>query len=793
MQFIKKFEDIGVDDIGLVGGKNESLGRMIQDLADAGIAIPTGFAITSKAYWYYLEQNKLRNEIEQLMRSITDIDDIPLVQSVGMRVRTLLTNGTIPDDMASEIIEAYGELANKYKQDNCSVAVRSSATAEDLPTASFAGQQETFLNVVGNAELLDACKKCIASLFTHRAIVYRVEKGFGHFDVALSIGVQKMVRSDLASSGVAFSVDTETGFADAIIINSSYGLGEAIVQGMVIPDEFVVHKKTLEKGFAPIIRKELGNKQSKIIYSQDQQKMVATVPTTEYEKNHFSITNDQVLALAKKVMIIERYYSEKQGRWIPLDIEWAQDGHDGDLYIVQARPETIHSSKNNFACAQFSLTVDPGNPILTGHSIGQQIVAGRVRVIAHAQDIDEFCDGDIVVTDMTDPDWVPIMKRSSGIITNRGGRTCHAAIVSRELGIPALVGTQCATEKLHTGQEVTIDCSRGSQGFVYAGILASKKTEVISATLPKSPVKLLVNIADPHAAFTIAQLPVEGVGLARIEFIISNVIKIHPMAVAHSDQIPDDLVRERIAKITGAYDTVQQFFIDTLAQNIGMIAAAFYPKKVIVRLSDFKTNEYRNLIGGVFFEPVEENPMIGFRGACRYYHDRYKDAFALECAALKKAREIMGFTNIALMVPFVRTVDEAVRVLAELAMNGLKRGEKGLEIIMMCEIPSNVILIDEFCALFDGISIGSNDLTQLALGIDRDSAIMADMFNEQDPAVKKLLALAVAGARRNNVSSGICGQAPSDYPDLAEFLIKLGIDSVSLNPDSVIPFLMRYK
>ncbi len=793
MKFIKAFEELTIQDVPIVGGKNASLGQMIRELGKQGIKIPTGFAVTAEAYWYYIDSNKLRNAMQKVMARLKDYQEIDVLQSVGKEIRTMIVDAVMPDDLATEIKQAYHNLCKKYDQDNCDVAVRSSATAEDLPTASFAGQQETYLNVRGDEQLIEACKKCIASLFTDRAIVYRMEQGFDHFKVALSVGVQKMIRSDLASSGVAFSLDTETGFKDVVMIDSAYGLGESIVQGIVTPDEFLVYKPMLAEGFAPIIKKKLGDKKSKIVYSDHDGELVKTVPVPEKEQLQFSLTDEEILELARAVVIIENHYSELRNAWSPMDVEWAKDGVDGQLYIIQARPETVHASKKHSnVLKRFILKKSGQKPLVIGLSVGKQIAHGVVRVIKSADQIDQVQKGDVIVTSMTDPDWVPAMKRAAGIITERGGRTCHAAIVSRELGIPAIVGALGAMKKLKTGQEVTIDCNHSSNGFVYDGKIPFEVEEIELKTIPKLPIDLMVNIAVPDSAFRTSELPVQGVGLARLEFIITNAIQVHPMALLQPEKVADKKIIEKINQLTAAYPSKKDFFIDSLAQGIAMIGAAFHPRPVIVRLSDFKTNEYRNLIGGPFFEPEEENPMIGFRGASRYYNKLYKDAFVLECAALKKVREVMGLKNVQVMVPFVRTIHEATEVIKIMKHHGLEQNKDGLSIIMMCEIPSNVILIDEFLKHFAGISIGSNDLTQLTLGVDRDSELLAEAFNEKDPAVYKMFSLAIEGAKRNKKYSGICGQAPSDYPEVADFLIKEGIQSISLNPDSVIPFLMRY-
>lgn len=796
MKFIKLFNDISLADISLVGGKNASLGQMITSLSDKGIQVPNGFAITVPAYWHYLESNSLVNRLEALIAHLTDYTDIQLVNEVSKQIRDLIESGTMPEDISMEIAQAYYQLCLRYNQENLAIAVRSSATAEDLPHASFAGQQESFLNVQGIENLLEACKRCFSSLFTSRAIMYRYEKKFDHFKVALSIGIQKMVRSDLASSGVAFSCDTETGFKDAVVMNASYGLGEALVQGMVTPDEIIVHKPTLLKGFTSIIKKKLGSKKIKIIYDAHHNHTTQSVAVDLDQQNSFCLSDEDSLELARYVIIIENFYSELKGHACPMDIEWAKDGIDQQLYIIQARPETIHGLSPQAACLidyQLKKSSVNTSPVLVGQSIGQHIVSGAVRIITTAADITQVQKGDIIVTNMTDPDWVPAMKKAAGIITQQGGRTCHAAIVSRELNIPALVGVAHALTVLKNEKEITLDCSQGAMGYVYEDKIPFTITKTLLEHIPQAPINIMLNLADPDRAFALSHLPVDGIGLARIEFIITNSIKIHPMALLHPEKITDIKTQQEIAAITYAYEDKKQFFIDSLAQGISMIAAAFYPKPIIVRFSDFKTNEYRNLIGGSYFEPHEENPMIGFRGALRYYSDQYKDGFALECAAVKKAREIMGFSSIKVMIPFVRTVMEAQKVIAQMALNGLVRHEKGLEVIMMCEIPANVILIDEFLEHFDGISIGSNDLTQLTLGVDRDSASLANSFDERNPAMQKMFQLAIAGAQRHKKYSGICGQAPSDYPELADYLISLGIQSISLNPDSVIPFLMRYK
>lgn len=796
MKYIKFFEDISIADVAIVGGKNASLGEMITQLTSQGIEVPTGFAITADAYWYYLQTNNFVEKMQTLMAELPDVYDVKKLHITGSKIRKLIISGTMPDDLKKEIIDAYSQLSERYGTKRIDVAVRSSATAEDLPTASFAGQQDTFLNVSGVQELIDACKKSMASLFNDRAIVYRVEQGFDHFKVALSVGVQKMIRSDKAVSGVAFSLDTETGFADVVMIEASYGLGESIVQGLVTPDEYMVHKPTLMQGYKPIIKKLCGDKKTKIVYAKnnDRTGTTKTVAVAKKDQHQFALTDEEILILARYVGAIENHYSAKKNSWSPMDIEWAKDAQDGKLYIVQARPETVYAGKKNNVMQKYLLSNKaPKERLISGLSIGYKIVSGIARVIQSAKDIAQVQNGDIIVTEMTDPDWVPVMKRAAGIITNRGGRTCHAAIVSRELGIPAIVGTKDGTQKIKNGDLITIDCSGGSEGIVYQGKLEYEVRDIVLTNVPTLPVSIMVNVANPDSAFQTSFLPVSGVGLARLEFIITNSIQIHPMALILPEQVKDKKIITAIEKITTAYTNKTEFFIDQLACGIGMIAAAFYPRPVIVRLSDFKSNEYRNLLGGKYFEVEEENPMIGFRGASRYYHERYKAAFALECAALARVREQMGLKNVKIMVPFVRTVQEAELVVEEMSKHGLIKGKDGLELIMMCEIPSNVLLIDQFCNYFDGFSIGSNDLTQLVLGIDRDSTIIASLFDERNEAVKKMMAMAIEGAHSKQKYIGICGQAPSDYPEIAEFLMSAGIDSLSLNADSIIPFLEHNK
>ncbi|HBS48342.1 TPA: phosphoenolpyruvate synthase [Candidatus Dependentiae bacterium] len=788
MKYIIPFEDIRLKDLPIVGGKNASLGEMISALTSKGILIPSGFAITAQAYRDFIKFNLLEQKIKNLLSEI-DIHDLKNFRRIGAEIRKMVAYGKIPNEIENEVIIAYEKLEKRYGK-NCDVAVRSSATAEDLPEASFAGQQETFLNIHSHKNLLESCIKAFASLFTDRAIAYRIEHGFDHMSVALSIGVQKMVRSDGASSGVIFTLDTETGFHDVIFVTSSYGLGENVVQGSVNPDEFYIHKPTLKLGFKPLLKKRVGSKLFKLIYGGWWQKVVKNVSVPKCDQIKFSISDDEALYLAQQALIIEEYYSDLKGKWTPMDIEWGKDAIDGKLYILQARPETVHSLKQNATTYdeyRFEDNVRKKAKVLTaGKGVGQKIVIGKARIIKNIKDMAKLQSGEILITDMTDPDWVPIMKIAGGIITNRGGRTCHAAIVSRELGIAAIVGSANATQVIKDGQEITMDCSSGEVGYVYDGVFPFKKNTIKVAKLPEMQTKFLMNVGNPDEAFSFAQIPNDGVGLARLEFIINSSVKIHPMALVHPQKVIDKKVRDLIEELTIDYADKKQYFIDKLAQEVGTIVAAFYPKPVVVRLSDFKSNEYRQLIAGEYFEPVEENPMIGFRGASRYYHEMYKDAFVLECLAMKKVLQEMGLTNMKIMIPFVRTVNEGKKVIDLMKSYGLVQGENGLQIIMMCEIPSNVILIDEFAKVFDGFSIGSNDLTQLTLAVDRDSNLVAPIFDERNAAVKKMIQMAIEGAHKARKPIGICGQAPSDYPEIAKFLIDLKIDSISLNPDSVL-------
>ncbi|MEI7927962.1 MAG: phosphoenolpyruvate synthase [Verrucomicrobiales bacterium] len=781
--FIKWFADITIDDVPLVGGKNASLGEMVRELASKGVKVPNGFAVTAEAYRHFIREAGIDKSIHATLADL-DTSDMANLSERGQAVRQTILNATIPADLQKEIAAAYKELQSDSKTP-LDVAVRSSATAEDLPDASFAGQQETYLNVHGTAALLETCKRCFASLFTDRAISYRVDKKFDHFKVALSIGVQRMVRSDLACSGVMFTIDTETGFRDAVMVSAAYGLGENVVQGSVTPDEYMVFKPTLKTGHRPVLQRTVGSKEFKLVYDSGGGKMVKNIPVSPGERARFALTDDEVLELARWACLVEDHYSEKRGRHMPMDLEWAKDGNTGELFIVQARPETVQSRKDPDVLESYVLKKH-SKVLTTGRSVGEKIATGKVRVIKSAEFIDQFQEGEVLVTDKTDPDWQPIMKKAAGIITNRGGRTCHAAIVSRELGVPAIVGTEHGTENLKDGQMVTVSCAEGDTGFVYEGELPFEveSTDLKSLGTPRT--KVMMNLANPEEAFALSFIPNQGVGLARMEFIISTYIKIHPLALIDFANLTDAAAKAEIEKLTTGYTDKPLFFVDKLAQGVAMIAAAFYPKDVILRLSDFKSNEYANLIGGRAYEPTEENPMIGFRGASRYYHPRYQAGFALECRAVKKVREEMGLTNLKLMIPFCRTIEEGRKVQAEMEKNGLKRGQDGLEIYVMCEIPSNVILAEEFADLFDGLSIGSNDLTQLILGVDRDSEIVAPIFDERNPAVEKMIAQVIATCRAKGRKIGICGQAPSDYPEFAQFLVEQGIDSISLNPDTVL-------
>lgn len=776
-KYVKFFNELGIKDVPLVGGKNASLGEMYQKLTKSGIRVPNGFATTAEAYRHFLKDSGTQQKLKQILNGLDTHDIIDLARR-GKLARQAILNSDLPQDLQKEIISAYRKLSSLYKTKNLSVAVRSSATAEDLPDASFAGQQDTYLNIYGEANILTAVKKCIASLFTDRAISYRVDKKFDHFSIALSVGIQKMVRSDLASSGVMFTIDTETGFSNAILINSIYGLGENIVQGKVSPDEFYVFKPTMA-----IIDRTLGDKKIKMVYAlaKNASLPVKDIPVPIKDQQKFSITNDQVKTLAKWGLTIEKHYKR------PMDIEWALDGQDNHLYIVQARPETVNSQRNYNILEEYIIK-KRGQILVEGRSVGNRVGAGTVNRILSVKDISKFKAGQVLVTTMTDPDWEPIMKIASAIVTDKGGRTCHAAIVSRELGIPCLVGTSDGSQKLTSGQSVTVSCAEGDAGFVYEGKVpfTIKKTDIQKLTRPDC--KIMMNIGSPDIAFASSFLPNDGVGLAREEFIVNNSIRIHPLALINYSKIKDAKLKKQIDELTVSYPDKKQFFIDKLAEGVGTIAAAFYPKDVIVRLSDFKTNEYANLIGGKDYEPIESNPMIGWRGASRYYDPKFEPAFALECLALKKVREEFGLKNLKVMVPFCRTIEEGKLVIKTMAKYGLKQGRGGLEVYVMAEIPTNILLASDFAKVFDGFSIGSNDLTQLALGIDRDAGNLkiAGVSNEKNPSVKSLIQFLIEIGQKTHTKVGICGQGPSDFPDFAKFLLACGIDSMSLNPDTVI-------
>lgn len=783
-RYVRRFAEIGIDDVALVGGKNASLGEMYRKLASEGVKVPNGFAITAEAYRYVLDRAGAWPALHAALDGLK-ADDMEDLSRRGRLAREIVFAAPLPDDLQREILDAYRELRAQYGE-QMSLAVRSSATAEDLPTASFAGQQETYLNISGEQQLFEACRRCFASLFTDRSIHYRIDHGFDHFKVFLSVGVMKMVRSDLACSGIMFSLDTETGFRDTVLISAAYGLGENVVQGTLAPDEFMVFKPTFEKGFRAVLRRTLGSKKIKMIYEEvGSRATTRNVATPEEDRARFCLSDEEVMRLADYAIRIERHYSAQARRPQPMDMEWAKDGIDQQIYVVQARPETVAANKQMRFLEQFHLSAQ-GSPLLQGRAVGTRIGAGSVHVIPSAAHIADFRDGEVLVTDSTTPDWEPVMKRAAAIITNSGGRTCHAAIVAREFGIPAVIGCEGATEKLLTGTAVTVSCAEGDVGNVYAGKLPFevRRTDLTALSRPKTKIMLIVG--NPETAFHNSFLPNDGVGLARMEFVIAQHIKAHPMALVHPERVKDEKERQALLALTGTAPNPAEFFIQHLAEGIGTIAAAFYPKPVIVRMSDFKTNEYSGLLGGRWFEAHEANPMLGFRGASRYAHPAYAEGFALECAAMRRAREQLGLKNIKLMIPFCRRLEEGRRVVARMQELGLTRGRDGLEIYVMCEIPNNVLLIDEFSAIFDGFSIGSNDLTQLTLGVDRDSAIVAFDFDERDPGVKKMIRLAVEGCRRNRRHSGLCGQAASDYPEITEYLVRLGIDSISLNPDSII-------
>ncbi|MCF7866778.1 phosphoenolpyruvate synthase [Candidatus Woesearchaeota archaeon] len=777
------FDQLGIEDVPIVGGKNASLGEMYRLLVPKGVKIPNGFALTAHAYRKFLDANQLVEKIRDVLSDLNTHDMQNLAER-GHKVRELLLQGTFPEELNVEIREGYKNLCTQYGE-KTDVAVRSSATAEDLPDASFAGQQDTYLNIRGEHMLLDACKRCFASLFTNRAISYRQDKGFDHFNIALSVGIQKMVRSDMATSGVMFSIDTETGFKDSVLVTGAYGLGENVVQGAVNPDEFYVHKPTLKQGYKPIISRTMGSKEIKMIYDmQGTKSPTKNISVPEEDRNRYCLSDEEILLLSKWACIIEDHYSEKAGHFKPMDMEWAKDGITNDLFIVQARPETVQSRKDVNVLRNYVLKGE-GKKIVTGRSVGSMIGVGKANVIKSVKDINKFKKGEVLITEMTDPDWEPIMKIASAIVTNRGGRTCHAAIISRELGIPCLVGSTDATDVIKQGQMITVDCSQGDEGYVYDGEIKFEIEEHDLKSLERPKTKIMMNIGTFTQAFEKSFIPNDGVGLAREEFII-NSLKAHPLALLKYDTLKDEEVKKKLDVLTRGYTDRAQYFVDKLAEGVGMITAAFYPKPVIVRLSDFKSNEYASLLGGSQFEPKEDNPMIGWRGASRYYDDKYKEAFGLECKAMLKVRNEFGLKNLEIMIPFPRTTDEAKRVIETMASHGLKQGEDGLKVIGMCEIPSNVILADEFLDIFDGFSIGTNDLTQLTLGVDRDSELVAHVYDERNPAVKKLVKMVIDVANKRGKYIGICGQAPSDYPEFAEFVVECGIQTMSLNPDTVI-------
>lgn len=793
MKFIKFFSELRNTDVGLVGGKNASLGEMYQHLVPRGIKVPNGFAITAEAYWTLLDNGNVRDQIKDILADL-DVTDIDLLRVRAAKIRELIFGTPVPKELKEEILEAYHKLSAEYNMQDADVAVRSSATAEDLPDASFAGQQDTYLNVQGESSLIHHVKSCFASLFTDRAISYRASRGFDHFQVALSVGVQKMVRSDKGASGVMFSIDTETGFKDAVFVTSAWGLGENVVGGTVNPDEFYVFKPTLMEGKKPIIKRKLGHKDVKMVYSapgSSSKHLTHNIATTPEEYNTFSLTDEEVLELSRYAVIIEQHYCEEAGEYRPMDMEWAKDGISGDIFIVQARPETVQSQKAKHGANVLETYIlradaEEKKEICRGTPVGSKIGIGKVRILEDLNRMNEFQEGEILVTDNTNPDWEPVMKKASAIVTNRGGRTCHAAIVAREIGVPAIVGAIGSTEKVEDGQLITVSCAEGETGYVYEGSLEYEIDRVELDTLPKLNTKIYMNIGDPQKAFGFSQIPNDGVGLARMEMIIQH-IHAHPLALCaleRGEEFVSDM--EEIKKTMAGYSSPKEYFIKKISEGVGMIAAAFYPKPVIVRTSDFKSNEYKEMAGGEDYEPHEENPMIGYRGASRYYSPMYKEAFEWECEALKYVRDEMGLTNMKLMLPFVRTPEEGRKVLQIMKEQGLVQGQNGLEIYVMCELPSNVILADEYLKDFDGFSIGSNDLTQLTLGVDRDGELVAHVFDERHPAVTRMFKMAIESCRSANKYVGICGQAPSDYPEVAEFLVKEGITSISLNPDSVI-------
>ncbi|MCE3037015.1 pyruvate, water dikinase [Helicobacter sp. faydin-H20] len=791
MKYIKFFKELNNKDVPLVGGKNASIGEMFQELIPAGIKVPNGFAITSDAYWYLLNNGGIKEKIIELLKDV-DVTEIDVLKTRSKKIRELIFGTPFPSDLRDEIFEAYKILSDEYGMKEADVAVRSSATAEDLPDASFAGQQDTYLSIKGQTELIHYIKSCFASLFTDRAVSYRASRGFDHFKVALSVGVQKMVRSDKGSSGVMFSIDTETGFKDAVFITSSWGLGENVVGGTVNPDEFYVFKPTLQDGKRPIIKRQLGHKNVKMVYApKGSDHPTKNIATTQKEMQSFSLTDEDILTLARYAIIIEKHYTKEAGEYRPMDMEWAKDGDSGEIFIVQARPETVQSQKNKNNTQVIEKYKFKNNDekeiLIQGRATGGKIGHGKVRIINDIEHMNTFKEGEILVTDNTDPDWEPAMKKAAAVITNRGGRTCHAAIVAREIGVPAIVGAVGATDRLYTGMEVTVSCAEGEEGYVYAGIHDYEVEQIKLDNIGNTKTKVYMNIGNPEKAFSFAQMPNDGVGLARMELIILNQIKAHPLALVDIQNGKTNIPEyPEIQKLISGYDNPKDFFIKKIAEGMGMIAAAFYPKPVIVRTSDFKSNEYRGMIAGAGYEPQEENPMLGYRGASRYYSDLYRTAFEWEIQALAMVREEMGLTNMKVMIPFLRTPEEGIKVLEILRRNGLESGKNGLEIYVMCELPVNVILADEFLNLFDGFSIGSNDLTQLTLGVDRDGQLVSHIFDERNPAMLEMFKRAIKACQKHNKYCGICGQAPSDYPEVAEFLVREGISSISLNPDSIV-------
>ena len=782
--YIRWFSSLGIADVPLVGGKNASLGEMYRQLTSEGVRVPNGFAITAEAYRATLDRAGAWPRLHYALEGLNpaDVDDLA---RRAQTARDLVYNAPLPPDLVDQVLQAYRELRREYG-DDLTVAVRSSATAEDLPTASFAGQHETFLNISGEERLLESVRHCFASLFKDRAIIYRIENGFDHFKVFLSVGIMKMVRSDLACSGVTFSLDTETGFRDVVFITGAYGLGENVVQGTVDPDEFYVFKPTYRSGYRAVLRRTLGGKEIKMVYSGDALgDTTRNEPTPQADRERFCLEDGEILQLAEAAMRIEDHYSEKAGHPVPMDVEWAKDGIDGLLYIVQARPETVASQASAAMFDEYRME-RPAKALVAGRAVGTKVAAGTARVITDVSELNQFRPGEILVADNTMPDWGTVMKTAAAVVTNRGGRTCHAAIVAREIGVPAIVGSGTATSQIKTGDDITVSCAEGDVGRVYAGRIPFTKTTIDLSSLPMPATHLMVNIGNPETAFKTCFLPNDGVGLARMEFIVAEYIKVHPMALVHPEKIDDPVVRRQVEDLGRTYAAPGDYFVQKLAEGVGTIAAAFFPKPVIVRMSDFKTNEYASLIGGAWFEPKEENPMLGFRGAARYTHPAYAEGFALECQAMKRVREEMGLTNVKLMIPFCRRTREAEDVIRAMAEHGLARGEGGLEVYVMCEIPNNVIQIDAFAKLFDGFSIGSNDLTQLVLGVDRDSDLVSFDFDERDQGVLDMIRMAIEGGKRNGRHVGICGQAPSDYPEVARFLVEQGIDSISLNPDSMI-------